>query len=523
MSDRWGVDRSAADLDWVGEDETAVEPPVGYLPDGLVTLRYVWDAVRRHVRLWVAIALLGLLVGSLVPVVLPPPSEATTRLLLSHREGVDTLQAMATDVKLVTTRTVASRVVEQLGLEESPDELLEQYDVAQVTDRIVEIYVRAPTGAEAKLLASTIANTFLEFRVEQVKAHLRPMKAQLSAAQGDLTALQERIERQQEEPDVATEARLGRLEDRVAQMRGRVEDQRAARVLVSSSRILDQAALTPRSKLKTVVLDVATGIAGGLVVGLGLVILRALVSDRVWRRQLIADALGAPVAVNLSSIGRRRGLLPARLNRSHRARVELEVQGVARHVRRLLGGSPGGDPALSIVALSDERTVAWLTAEVLRTLADADTRVLAADLSSGGWLAGELEHATGIDVFVPDSAERPPEGLSVSGEGSPTEELPAELLAAWDEADTIIVFTDVSLLQGLDHLSTWADEAVAVVSAGACTATRLRTTSELLTLAGVRLDSTVVLRGDRTDETAGIPGDAAAEPTVARILRTTVR
>src|SRR5690606_25697543 len=112
---------SEADLD------ADLERQPGFPPDGLVTLRYLWDAVRRHAHIWIATAVLGLVAGLAFPFVLPPPAVATTKLLLTHRSGDDPAQAIATDVRLATTDTVARRVIRDLGLREEPNDLLKRY------------------------------------------------------------------------------------------------------------------------------------------------------------------------------------------------------------------------------------------------------------------------------------------------------------------------------------------------------------------------------------------------------------
>ena len=100
-SDQLLDDAGWEDTEPVSADERAT----GYLPDGLVTLRYLWDAVRRHAGLWLATALVGMLAGIAFPFVLPPPAVATTKLLLTHRSGDDPAQAIATDVRLAAAWT----------------------------------------------------------------------------------------------------------------------------------------------------------------------------------------------------------------------------------------------------------------------------------------------------------------------------------------------------------------------------------------------------------------------------------
>src|SRR6185437_16205716 len=65
--------------------------------------------------------------------------------------------------------------------------------------------------------------------------------------------------------------------------------------MIHGSQILDPATAIPRSHLRYPVLYFGGGLFGGLAVGIGLVILQALVSRRLRRRDDVARALGGPV------------------------------------------------------------------------------------------------------------------------------------------------------------------------------------------------------------------------------------
>ena len=69
------------------------------------------------------------------------------------------------------------------------------------------------------------------------------------------------------------------------------------------SGVLDAAALVPpHSKLKHLILYAAIGLVAGLVLGLGFVVIRAIISDRLYRRDDVARALGAPVKLSVGAV-----------------------------------------------------------------------------------------------------------------------------------------------------------------------------------------------------------------------------
>ena len=66
--------------------------------------------------------------------------------------------------------------------------------------------------------------------------------------------------------------------------------------------VLDAATPLAHSRLKPLVLDAAVGLVVGLVLGMGIVVVRALVSDRLRRRDDVAQALGAPVKLSVGAV-----------------------------------------------------------------------------------------------------------------------------------------------------------------------------------------------------------------------------
>ena len=77
---------------------------------------------------------------------------------------------------------------------------------------------------------------------------------------------------------------------------------------MKGSVVLDAAAPLPHSRLKKLILDAALGLVVGLVLGVGIVVVRALVSDRLRRRDDVAQALGAPVTLSVGAVRPRRWL-----------------------------------------------------------------------------------------------------------------------------------------------------------------------------------------------------------------------
>ena len=78
-----------------------------------------------------------------------------------------------------------------------------------------------------------------------------------------------------------------------------------------------------------------------------------------------------------------------------------------------------------------------------------------------------------------------------------------DLAAACASADSLLTLVTLDPVSGGNHLASWANEAVAVVTAGRSSATRIRAVGEMIRLAGTRLVSVVLLKADKSDESLG--------------------
>lgn len=516
--------RSAEDADfadtWVDDDELAEEWTTSYPPDNLITFRYIWAAIRRHVRVWIVVAVAGLIAGLALPAALPPASSSSVKLLLTHRQGDDPVRAMATDVSLIQTNTVAQRVINELGLSMTPDELLGAYTATALTDRVMEIVATAPTSEQATELAGEVADIYLPFRDQQVALQLESQREELLSAQ---TAVQEaraalvaagenpNDSSPPSSPEWTTYTRAVEEELFIEQQ---ILDQNAQASRMRSSRVLDAAAPIPHSERMAMAISAASGLIAGLSLGLGYVVVRALISGRLWTRRDIARALGAPV--RLSVRGEPRWIwriAPRYIGRSWMRRPALRLVTQRLLAIVLRGSSP--KPDLVIVGVDNLRASAGIVASLALKLAEMGKRVLVADLSGGVLarglgLSGEGTHETRLrntdavfTVHVPSADDAPPLGRRLQG-GSRAQTDDSALDVAWTQADVVLALATLSPALGAEHLRPWSSEAVAIVTAGRSSATLLHATGELIRLAGIRLDSAVLLRADKTDDSIGL-------------------
>lgn len=522
----------ASDPGWADDDGLfAAEPTNAFPPDSLVTFRFLRDALSRHLRIWLILAAVGLLGGLASTYVLPQPHVSSTRLVLTHKDGEDPAKAMATDVSLATTHTVAQRVIDLLKLPETPDDLLERYTAASKTDRVLEIAVQAKTTDEATKQATVIAQVFLIFRKEQIALQDGPLRRDLAAADSAVSVAEAAVRAAGDDPDEPVRPnstqmiRLGVARDRLQYVRQQMLDQEVQASRMNSSRILDVAAPVPVSAKRTLAINAGTGLIAGLFIGIAFVIVRALISDRLWKRQDIAGALGARVRLS-SPRPSRLQLLPFPRYLRPSQRRDPEVRLMVQHFGQRIFWGERPTPATVVVSVDDVRTSALVVAALAVSLAEEGKHVLVADLSETRLLAMMLgvkapgtresrfsEPQRRIDVYLPDPDGGPAQGcyLRLSETSRPESSGDIALDAAWEVADVVLTLATLTPELGADHLGTWASHAAVVVTAGRSTTAKIQATGEMLRLAGLEIDTAVVLRPDRTDETVGV-AEAEAAP-----------
>jgi capsular polysaccharide biosynthesis protein len=520
---------------WADDDGMFDDQPTNaHPPDALVTLRFLRDAIRRHLRVWVLVALVGFLAGLGSTFVMPAPSLSSTRLLITHRDGEDPTKAMATDVSLATTHTVAQRVIDLLKLPISQDDLLKEYTVAAKTDRVLEITAAGKTSDEATKLAGVVAQVFLIYRKEQIALQDAPLLRDEAAAKNDL-AVAEQAARAAGDDPTANElkhpnspegVRLSAARDQYAYVQQQLLDSQVEALRMNSSRLLDVATPVPVSAKRALVINAGTGLIAGLFIGLAFVVVRALISDRLWKRQDIALALGTRVRLS-SPRPSRWQLLPRPRYLRRSQRQQPEVQLMVQHLDQRIFWGEHPTPAMTVVSVDDVNTCALVVASLAMALAEDGKHVLVADLTESGRLAGMLGvkapgthesrfSAPGqrVDVHRPEQTAGPAQGcyLHLKDNNRPASSGDIALDSAWEVADVVLSLSTLTPELGADHLTTWASHATVVVTAGQSTTTKIQATGEMLRLAGLEIGTAVVLRPDRTDESVGIADAEAGRP-----------
>jgi capsular polysaccharide biosynthesis protein len=517
---------------WVRDDQTDVEDQATDFNTSLVSLGFIGAAIRRSARFWGAMAVFGLLIGAGFYLASPHPDQASTSILLTNGPEAVPGTAILDQQAIVESRTVAGLALRKLGLREDVSSFLGSYTATVVTDRVLTITVNAPSSIEAIARARALAAAFLQYRADQLDAQQKlvfgALEQQVSQAKQQLAALNNQISQvSAQTPSPAQRARLTRLEGKRDQARSALtalvgsvnQSEAAARELTASqvkgSEVLDAAApLPPNSPKKHIVISAAMGLVVGLGLGLGIVVVRALLSERLYRRDDVARALGAPVRLSVGRVHLSRWL-PGR--RGPAAARSPNVRRITAYLGDTLAANSRGTAALAVVPVDDPQVAAVSLVSLAASCAQQmGVRVIVADLCNSNpaaRLLGVKEagiHTVGLDkaqlvVVIPDRDDVAPIGPLGSETSAPQFAACGERLAmAFASADVLLTLATPDPSVGSEHLATWAPAAVAMVTAGRSSWTRINSVGEMIRLAGMHPVSAVLVGASKTDESLGV-------------------
>ncbi len=524
---------------WTYDDYTDLDERPADSVTGLTSLAFIRAALRRQAWLWRVLAVAGMLVGLGVGVKLHNVYQASATLLITPMSASGELPGtpITNEQAIAQSQTVAGLALSKLGLHESVRSFAASYTVTDPTDRVLVITMDAPSSSDAVSRANTLAAEFLQYRaglvqtqqnllfsvqnqqISQDKRNLASITSQISAlsAQPASPSQQAGLSSLAKKQSQATAA-LTALEQAVAA--NQAEAIVADDAIVHDSNVLDPAsALPPHSRLKHLLEYGAIGLIAGLVLGLGFVVVGALMSDRLRRRDDVAHVLGAPVKLSVGRVrlGRRYGLATTQ---------GMNVKRIVAYLNSAVQARRDGPASLAVVAVDDMHVPALCLASLAVSWAQQGLRVMVADLCEGGpaaWLLGVTGpgvqttsvHGAQLVVAVPEPDDVAPVGPLHSRPGRRRATEP--LAAACASADLLITLAALDPSVGGDHLAGWARDAVVMMTGGRSSAARIRAVSEMIRLAGIRLISGVLVGADKTDESLGLaptPGadrDAAVE------------
>jgi capsular polysaccharide biosynthesis protein len=482
---------------------------------GLVSLGFLWAALRRTARRWGTLAVLGLVIGAGYYVVSPPAHSAKTSILLADDPSQNPINEVQTDLALAQSLPVATAVVGQLGLPQTPESFLGSYSTASASPQVITVTAKGKTSDEAVQIAQAIAQHFLAIRAAYQQTQYNLEQAQLDQ---ELATAQEQVNK------AVTPAQQTAAQNNLSTVQSYVFPTLAAakttlQSMIKGSVVLNAAQPVKASKVRGILEYAGAGLVVGLALGVGIVVISAITSDKLRRRDDIAYAIGAPVRLSvgrLRDVGRFRVGWP--LARSGGSRGD--TARVVEHLQKVILTGDHGTVSLAVVPVDDTASAARAVVALAASV-PGSKQVVLADLSAGAPAARLLgvtkpglvkvdRGDANLTVMVPAADDIAPVGPlpGLVQNAKPD----AALASACAEADLVLSLVSLDPARGGDHLGTWATNVVAMVTAGRSTATRIHTVGQMIQLSGARLASVVVMDFDKTDESLGV---SAAYPAAA--------
>jgi len=526
-------DSALPDRPWAYDDYPAVEDEQAAEPGaGLASVGFIGAAVRRRLALVGAVGLIGLFLGTAGYVLAPPAFQAEISLYLTTAPGQNPGESMATDETLAQSHTVDVAAVRQLGLAQSPDQLLASYTVVAETNEVMQITTRATSSALAMREATVVATQFLKFRGKQAateqQLELDTLNQEITQEKAQLATTTKKLSAVTAEPPSAARttelAKLRPLKRRqslalVGLQQTAVSYPITTAQQVAASSILDPAAAIPRSRMRTPAEYVLGGLVAGLVLSAGFVAVGALVSDRLRRRDDVSRALGTPVAVSVGRVRAGGRFLRPGLRLVH----SRAIAKAGAYVASLAPGSGSGPSGLAVVPVDNAGAAAAVLVAAALERAREGEQVIVADLCPGtpaarllGVRGTGVQMVSGQDgqlaVVVPEPGEIAPTGPLARGRGAH----PVLGRDVFEAADVLLTLVPLDPSRGSEHLPSWASRVVTVVTAGESTVTRVHAVGELVRLAGATHLPAILLGADKKDETVGATLVATPRPPARR-------
>jgi capsular polysaccharide biosynthesis protein len=507
--------RHSGSRGWAEQNAALAEDFNAVRPAGLVSVRFVAAAIRRRAWLGCAILVAGLVITGTIYVAFPPAYQASTSILINNDPLADPNVQMQGNVELAQSAEVASGALHAIGLREPVTSFMRTYTVTSATDRVLVITTSASSTAAAVRRADALAIEFLRFRSGVLRTQLRlgvaTLEGQSTAASQEAAVLADQIAKLP--PSASRRAlikRLGKINSLLGALVYTADHYPVVTsTMVEGSSVLDTAAPIPPSRRHLAAIFGAAGVVASIAAALGLVIIATVTSNRLRRREDVARALGAPVRLSVGMVRAPRLPRRSRLTEDRRP----DQRRIVAHLRTAVAD---GSTALAVVSVDNEQAIAPSVASLAVACAREGRRVVLADLSAGAPAARLLGASdpgihdvsvagAPLTVAIPNRGDVTPIGPIRSPLPTPQHQQASKALAAaCAAADVLLSTVTLDPALGGDHLATWSEDIIVIVTAGRSVPAKIHATGEMIKLAGTRPASAILLGADKNDESLGV-------------------
>ncbi|MDP2182301.1 MAG: polysaccharide biosynthesis tyrosine autokinase [Actinomycetota bacterium] len=267
-----------------------------------------------RVRKWVIIQAVVIVTVAAIVVSLIQPKvyQGEAKVLVSEKDSGAALfgtvlpeissqpeRGLQTQVQLMQLRPLAENTVRELGLEMSPEQLLQSVAVSAIGQtNIVLLTAKASSPDRAAEVANTMAAEYVEWsrvsKRESIKAAANEVDDRLQDARGEILALGRRIHQEGKSDELAAELQIAAssyttLAEKLEQLR--INEQ----LEFGSGRIVSAAVVDPRPVAPEPKRSALIGVALGMILGLGMAFLYEYLDNTLKSSDEVERVFGAPV------------------------------------------------------------------------------------------------------------------------------------------------------------------------------------------------------------------------------------
>lgn len=297
------------------------------MTEQVLDLKGLVTAVRRSWRTVAAVTVLGVLLGAGYGITRPQTYTSKALVLLptsgASSSGASAPNSTATDARLATSAAVLVPAGQTVDRSLSLAALQRRVTAAPSdTASVVSISATGPSPSEAEDLADAVADKLVAFvtdagsvtataAVGSLQSQLKSLTEQLAVVQEELRTVGARLARE------GTTSRAGRqdadlvsdytseqtsLQLQLSSVKSQITETQLGQVSANQgTEVVQRATSASSSRMSSILLKVAVGLLLGLVVGCVVVLARRRRDARLYCRDDLGAAVGAPVVLSLDT------------------------------------------------------------------------------------------------------------------------------------------------------------------------------------------------------------------------------
>jgi capsular exopolysaccharide synthesis family protein len=307
---------------------------------------------------------------------------------------------MATERLVGSSPAVAQTVVDSLHLSEPADQLLRHLSVSVPTDtEALDFTYGDPSPAVAQKAAQAFAEAYLSFRKRKFMQDAGASRDALDAQIATLNKSLDEVTKKAAETTNTAQRDL--LQSQVTSLTSQIFilRQQLAELDVnqnaSAGRIVEDASLPTRPSRPNYLLNGFLGVFLGLMLAVGVVIMRQYLGDRIQGSKDLESHVGAPVLGAIPAVRTRRGPATTRLVASHRPNSQAAEAFRQLRANFLMAATSCNAKTILVTSAQEHEGKTFTTANLGVVLAKAGSHVI---LLSADLRRPQLEKLFGISA-----------------------------------------------------------------------------------------------------------------------------